>query len=332
MKTHINKILPLIALLAPILSAAAPGRFTITSKLDSTHLVMGKQTQVHVEVTGPIDDRSSISTIDTMWNKIEIVAMDKPTVKETVNGQKQMKQTVTIQSFEPGLYSVPPFLFAQDGDTVTSERPALKVLPVAADSLNNFENVVAVQGEFLPDGDNSGSNLIWWILLALAVVAAGILAYFKWFRKGNILELVKPAKKPLSPYELAVKRLNELHEEHLPERGSEKLYYTRLTDILRQYLDGRFGINAMEMTTTQIMEAVRINEITPELVSGIEFTLRTADFVKFAKVKPSQMENDKTFKTVTTFVEQTKPEEPESTEQPSADSEPTAENGKQEKN
>jgi len=308
MNMKIKLTIPLLTLLTATVWAQSP--FSINTRLDSAHLVMGKQTQLHVEVVGPIKESSTITTIDTMWHKIEIASMGKPVLKDLGNNQRQLKQEITIQSFEPGLYTIPPFIFAQDSDTVTSGRPALKVLPVQADSLNNFENVVTVHGEFLPDGDDDSSNIFTWIILALLLIAGAIFAYIKWFKKGGIKLPLMPLKKPIPPYELAIKRLNELHEEHLCERGAEKIYYTRLTDILRNYLQGRFGINAMEMTSTQIMQAIESAEIAPGLYPQIDMTLRTADFVKFAKVKPTPTENDKTFKAVVSFVEQTRPEEP----------------------
>lgn len=307
-------ILSALALILTYTSSMAESKYIISSRLDSTQLLMGRQTTLHLQVVGDLDGKSVLSTIDTMWNKIELVNVGQPEIKDIGNGQKQLTQDVVIQSFEPGLYPVPPFFYAQNGDTAISERPALKVLPVEADSLNNFENVVDVKdnGNLI---DTEPSSSLWiWILVAVLLIAAGIFVYFKWIRTGKVSLPILSPKKPIPPYELAIQKLQRLHEEHLCERGAEKIYYTRLIDILRQYLQGRFGINAMEMTSAQILNAITSEAILPEAETDMRTTLATSDFVKFAKVKPTPDENERSYRSVVYFVENTKPITPGSEE------------------
>lgn len=104
-----------------------------------------------------------------------------------------------------------------------------------------------------------------------------------------------------------MQQLSELKEAKLCEKGQEKEFYTRLTDILRVYIDTRFGINAMEMTSSQIIEALNSNEISKEPNKYMKQILETADFVKFAKVRPLPEDNTKSFNWATQFVVDTKP-------------------------
>ena len=121
-------------------------------------------------------------------------------------------------------------------------------------------------------------------------------------------------KKEIPPYELAIQLLEKLRDEKLCERGQEKEFYTRLTDILRSYIDSRFGINAMEMTTTQIIESLNNNNETICSKSYVEQVLEIADFVKFAKVRPLPDDNVKSYNWALQFVKETKPiEESENT-------------------
>ncbi len=306
MKRSILVIL-LITVLSPITTLGQYSKFTIKASLDSAYLIMGRQTDVTLEVIGPVDSTASVTSIDSMWNKIELVSLGEAEVSDIGNGQKLLKQNVTIQAFEPGLYSVPAFMFIQGKDTVISSRPALKILPVEADSLNSFESVVAVNDDELPLIDLSNMSWFWWVLLVIVIVAGVIFIIWKYYRKGTIQLPIKTAPKPIPPYELAISQLNKLKEEHLWERGAEKLYYTKLTDILRTYLQGRFGINAMEMTSSQILSALKADAILPELYSRIHSALTVADFVKFAKLKPTREDNEGSYNTVVKFVEDTKP-------------------------
>ena len=99
-----------------------------------------------------------------------------------------------------------------------------------------------------------------------------------------------------------------LKEEKLWQGGQDKQYYTRLTDILREYLDGRFSINAMEMTSTEILDALRRNNETRVVERHMKEILNVADFVKFAKMRPLADDNEASMRYAITFVEETKPQ------------------------
>ena len=146
---------------------------------------------------------------------------------------------------------------------------------------------------------------VWWALAILALAAACIYLYTLLRHRGEEAEQRRTPVVP--PYELAISRLNILRSRNLPETGHEKEYYTELVDILRQYLQGRFGINAMEMTSTQIVKALRSNPDTRITADMMRSVLSIADFVKFAKVRPLPDDNIKAFARAQDFVEQTKP-------------------------
>ena len=103
-----------------------------------------------------------------------------------------------------------------------------------------------------------------------------------------------------------MKGLNDLKQQNLCSTGQEKEYYTTLTDILRVYLQDRFAINAVEMTTTQITAALNVNPETKSHKQMIRQILEVADFVKFAKVRPMPEDNVRSFNYALQFVEDTK--------------------------
>lgn len=118
---------------------------------------------------------------------------------------------------------------------------------------------------------------------------------------------ISKPKEVTPPYDLAIQRLQQLQTRNLPGSGREKEYYTELTDILRQYLDGRFGINAMEMSSTQIIDTLRHNKETRPGSDLMKQILEIADFVKFAKVRPLPDDNVRSFNSAMKFVEDSKP-------------------------
>lgn len=232
----------------------------------------------------------------------------------TKSGNDAMLQSVVkIQSFDSGNYIIPPVMYVNGHDTVLSNSVALRVYPI--DTITANSDLMPMSGlqppyerkfvDYLPDWlvDN------WlYILIALIIIAGGICAYLLLTRKVKIRIL--PQKKPEPPYNVAMAKLEQLREEKLCEHGFQKEYYTRLTDILREYLDKRFAINAMEMTSTQIRHALDSSK--DEIMSKelVEHVLETADFVKFAKAQPLGDDNVKAFEFARKFVEDTKPSEP----------------------
>lgn len=124
----------------------------------------------------------------------------------------------------------------------------------------------------------------------------------KW--QGRVRE-VKPAPK-LPPHVIAIKALDELRNRKLWQNGKHKLYYSTLTEILRLYIEDRWEVGALEMTTDEIITALRDVDIKHDSRSNLVAILRTADMVKFAKALPDGEENEQLFDYAYYFVENTK--------------------------
>ena len=154
----------------------------------------------------------------------------------------------------------------------------------------------------------------WWAwLLGLLLIAAAIWAYRKYYKKG--INPLKPSKKRLPPYEEAMINLQNLKAAQLWQQGQEKEYFTGLTDILRVYIDRRFHINAVEMTSTQIIDTLKKNDETKAVNEQLEMILEVADIVKFANARPLADDNEVAYQRAVNFVEATRPVEYEMKEE-----------------
>ncbi len=138
-------------------------------------------------------------------------------------------------------------------------------------------------------------------LIALGIVAIllALLGYSNLRKRGfSLLEFIAPKK---SPWELALLQLDALAESDLLEIGNFKDYFDRLTDILREYIEGRLGIQALELSTTETVENLRKSEetglkpvstmnasllLSAWFIESTEILLKRADMVKFAKFLP----------------------------------------------
>lgn len=291
---------------------ASAQNVSIKAELDSAVLMMGRTTPLHIEILQPKGTHGTLLLSgDTIMTNVEIanVGIDDTVSKGSADQLEQIRRQITLQSFDSGLYRLPPIAYMTDGgDTVFSNQVTLKVLPADVDSMTTIHSMADVADggwrwfDWLPDFIID----YWvWMLVVLLIAGAGVWTWLVMKKKVSI-PLV-PKAKPVSPYDAAIAGLEKLKDERLCESGREKEYYTRLTDILRRYLDGRFGINAMEMTSSQILRALEKQKDTREHKVMMQRVLEMADFVKFAKMRPMPDDNVAAWNRALQFVEETKP-------------------------
>ncbi|MBQ3249165.1 MAG: hypothetical protein IJB03_05835 [Alistipes sp.] len=144
---------------------------------------------------------------------------------------------------------------------------------------------------------------------AIALILLALLVWLLvWYIRRTLSRreaIVKPGPK-IPPHVVAIKALVELKNRKLWQNGKYKHYYTALTDILRVYIGGRWGIGAMEMTTDEIIAALSDVELPLESRSNLVSIMRTADMVKFAKAEPAAEDNEDNYTKAYYFVENTK--------------------------
>jgi hypothetical protein len=212
------------------------------------------------------------------------------------------------------MWIIKPIPYVVNGDTAFCNQLTLKVLPVNVSQMKDINDIKPVEDvpfnllDWLPD--------YWWAwLLGLLLIGAGIWAYRKYYKKG--INPLKPSKKRLPPYEEAMINLQNLKSAQLWQQGQEKEYFTGLTDILRVYIDRRFHINAVEMTSSQIIDTLKKNEETKAVNEQLEMILEIADIVKFANARPLADDNEVAYQRAVNFVEATRPvvEQPEKKEE-----------------
>ena len=142
------------------------------------------------------------------------------------------------------------------------------------------------------------------LLVALLYAAKRILAHY-----GKSFDTIFKPAPPLPPHEEAFAALERLRVLHLCQDGKHKLYYSTLTDILRTYIVRRFDVGAMEMTSDEIIEAMRGVELQQKQSMDLTMILREADLVKFAKAMPESEESEAAMRAAWEFVDATKPVE-----------------------
>ena len=282
------------------------GNVTFKARLDSATLLMGKTTALHLEITQDKGARGFFpgEHLDTLNAMIEIAERPAADTTDLDNNRIQINRDLIIQSFDSGMWVIKPIPYVVNGDTAYCNQLSLKVMPVDVSKMQDINDIKPVEDvpfnllDWLPD--------YWWAwLIALLLIGAGTWIYIKFHKKG--VNPLKPRKRRLPPYEEAMYNLQRLKDAQLWQKGQEKEYFTGLTDILRVYIDRRFDINAVEMTSSQIIDTLKRNEETRAVNEQLEMILEVADIVKFANARPLADDNEVAYQRAVNFVEATRP-------------------------
>lgn len=149
-----------------------------------------------------------------------------------------------------------------------------------------------------------------WALVAILLIAVAIYFVAKALaaRGKRLSDLFKPTP-PLPPHTEAIKALEELHNQKLWQNEKYKEYYSALTNILRHYIVRRYEVAAMEMTSEEIIVAMKSVDLPKKCSMDLIALLCDADLVKFAKATPESEENESNYLKAYYFVEETKIQE-----------------------
>lgn len=312
-----------IALLLLLLSfgLAVKAQVRVTASLDSATVLMGRIDTLRLFVDRdadrqgvfPLFNRLSAGGYVTVLNDtVEIGAPRMDTIKREGNRITE-RLVMPVQVFDSGRYTLPPFIYLTADDSIASNAVDLEVIPVKVgenDAIADYNDVADPSDKSFWDWMPDWLYDLWWLwMLLIAAIAAAVYFGRKYRRTGKFITL--PEKPQPKPWTVALQRLDSLKEKNLWENGMEKEYFTDLTDILRDYLSQRFGINAMEMTSRQIMQTLADQQDVREKRDYMRKILDIADFVKFAKVRPLPADNVAAFDNAVNFVKETVPAEPE---------------------
>ncbi len=285
-----------------VLAGANAQDVKVSARVDSGHIVIGDWLPLHVEVLHPPDVTVSLPALPDSFDGLEVVRRDKPTVSKSPNEVTESVSFV-ITTFDSGMHIVPPLpvLFHASGDTTTgtvrTPPVVFKAFGVAVDTSKEIKDIkpplsVSITfAELLP------------YIIAI-VVAAGVIwlvIYIRKKRKTGEPLIPPPPSRP--PDEVALEALRSLDAEHVWQRGLVKEYYSRLTDIVRIYIERRFLVMAMEMTSDEILENLPM--VPAESRDSLRKILVRADLAKFAKYQPLPQEHESSLADSRAFVEET---------------------------
>ena len=302
-----------------IASWTARSQVSVKVSMDSTILLIGQQTLFHLNVSGPSNLKYQLPSFagDTLIKGLEIVKKGAIDTFRINKDQIEFKTDLLVTSFDSGLYYIPPIKVVAGADTFESDYLGLKVntYPVDTTKLQLFD-IKGIQKPPFVVSD-------YYLTAFLFVLFYSILLFIIWFilrkKYRNKEQLQKTLEEQLPPHVVAIIELDKLRQQKIWKLGKNKAYYTALTEIVRKYISRRFQINALEMTSAEILELFKRDKTTQSVYQNLKQILQLSDLVKFAKVESTESENELSMMNSYLFVNQTKLEEIKSIEEQKED-------------
>lgn len=245
-----------------------------------------------LEATVPADAQLSWPPLDSLPH-FDFVERGK-TDSVIRTGERYYRQYLTITSFDSGAWSIPRLPFAVGTKKYFTDSVRVGVGYSKFDASKDYHDI-----RDIIDIPNPFAKWIGWIVGGFTLLALAIVIWLvrkkKLLKAGALQELLRPR---LSPYEEAVRQLEELRQQRLAENGQVKIYYTRLNDILRQFILRRLGIASLSETNEELIGKLRKLPLPAEEFTRLSDTLRMTDFVKFAKYQPGAGDNEQSFEVI----------------------------------
>ncbi len=299
-----------------------------TASLDTNAIMIGDQIGLNLALEVPAGSQVTWPVLnDTLVPHVEIIKRGK-TGRIVEHNTLNLKRRLVITSFDSGYFNITPLKFqvqlpgSHKTINVATQDLFLQVYAPQVDTTKAFKAIKGPVAEPYTLGE-----ILPWILLGLLLLA-GII-FLVWYlrkRKKNQPLFARKPKPKLPPDQEAIQRLEEIRLSRLWQSGKLKAYHTAITDIMRNYFARRFLFDAREMTTGEIMRNLEKEAVNEEALAKARSAFELADLVKFAKLKPSPLENDTSLNYCLDFVNETKvvpQEEPEQTQEDKAQAENT---------
>lgn len=288
-------------------------RIKATARLDSTNILIGDQVKLFLEIDHPKTVEVEFPQVPDSINNglIEVLSRSGIDTFE-MDDEKFMKQirAYTITSFDSGHFRIPPYWFKIDLDGITDSIPSNGVtLNVYSMQIDTTRGPTDIKMPY--DAPLTLKEVTPYIL---GVILIGAIIFFLLYsikrKKKNQPIFARPPKPKEPAHIVALRELDRIKAEKIWQQGKTKQYYSELTDALREYIEDRFEIRAMEQVTDEILDSFRAQKdlLNQKNFANLSQILRLADLVKFAKYTPLPDDDNLSLVNAYFFVNETKKE------------------------
>lgn len=303
-----KKISFVILLMLSVLPIKA--QVEVKTQIDSTEILIGQQAHITLDVTLKSGMKLVLPEFKPQQNitpGVEVVEQSVADTSSLGDDKLKISRVYTLTSFDENIYYIPAMNVKVDGKDYKSKELALKVLTVEVDTLHPEKFYPPKDVQNNPFKWEDWSTIFWMGMILTALVILAYYLYTRFKENKPIIAKVKFVKR-LLPHQKAMNEIERIKANNLVSSDNQKEYYTQLTDTLRKYIEERFGFNAMEMTSSEIISSLKSHGDN-EMISELNQLFETADLVKFAKYSTLINENDNNLVNAIQYINSTKMED-----------------------
>lgn len=324
MKMKQKTLFILFAFILSFVGQSYAQRGSIKASVEPKEILIGQQATISLEVKTKEGELVLFPVFpDTIVSGLEVLPIEQ-TVDTLTNDGWTLSKKYVVTAFDSTRYHIPFIPVIVGIDTLKSDSLELFVtIPQLSEATLDYANKYK-KGEIdslnfaeleIADIKPISSppfvltdyiEYVAYPFIFIVIIALIALAYIFYQRKKKKGYYFKPAI-ILPPDVVALNALNSLRTKNMIQKGLIKEYHTELTDILRQYLQAQFDIDAPEMLTSEIINKLQEKAYDNTRIMEMRDILELADLVKFARLDPLTHENDGSLTKAFSFVENTKP-------------------------
>ncbi len=289
------------------------GPAIVTLDLDHKEITIAERLRLKISVTVNEDYEFQLPGFGEKLEQFGIVDYHTTQPELLDNNTKKVTRSYVLEPFLSGDYTIPPMeikFWKKSNEKAGEHKVETSEIKIKVKSLLPDELKDVKLNDIKPPVAFPRSYILWiWAGAAAVIICAGvIIAAFIIRKRRNAAEEAAALKIPA--HELAYEELKKLIEEELPGKGEIKLFYQRISGILRHYVENRFGLHAPEQTTEEFLAGLEKNRDFPEQYKTLLKTfLNHCDLVKFAEHQPKTEDIQKTFDSCRAFIEGTEEKE-----------------------
>ena len=233
--------------------------------------------------------------------------VDTVKVKKQKNGMPRLldlRAGLVVTSFDEGEYELPSIMIgrlSKDGvvDTLVFDPVRLEIKTMPVDTATFVPHDIKGQIRYPLTAEEVLPWLACFWLLAVIIIVTVCLMIMRKRKNDPAFERKDPA------HIVALRELDKFRGNKLWVPEKQKMFYSGVTDALREYMDSRYGISAMEMTTAEIFDDMKKQDLPQDLLAEVKELFERADFVKFAKFVASDDDNASVLPLAVRFITET---------------------------
>ncbi len=283
----------------------------VSARLDSVGFFVGQQDGIELQVVMDAGQHLQLPRVkkgDMLVPNVEVVDVLNADTQSINDGKRlEIKQKYIITAWDSSLYSIPPFKVLVDKKPYETKPLAIKVLTLDIDTTQTDRICPPRPVQTIPFCWDDWKYIVYSWLIAIILIAVTVYVWHR-TRKGKTVFSFIRVKKKLPPHQVAITEIENIKSQKPWTDNDSKEYYTRLTDVLREYIQDRYGFSAMELTSNEIIQNL-IERGDEQSLNELRSIFATADLVKFARFQPYMGENDSNLMAALRYVNETKPEE-----------------------